>query len=742
MSKKKSLVSELQLKVGAMVLALLIIALAHFAYSAWTQANKIAADTVVQRATSLSLDIKNRLAEFTFQVAHYSDHRILAELPLNLLYTQYALKEMRDLVYQSPLVKSVMISDGSPYIVEGYPLYTLHWATPSIIEHANSVINESARELMVRKLLISNKELGITDTAGSTLFIAVPLRQTLPSLIDPFRYTSVLFFELDVSQLAIELADYESLSTFSERQMWFSEGQEFEGGLSATHPIYERSDDGLSLTLSLSHQHSAYTREILYAIIRSALLALGVLIILFWYLAYVSRKVTSPMKQLEKYCTSLTSGNYQQNNANLEYEELKTLQKTLNELVSTVNTQVTQLKQEKVRAEQSELAKAQFLATMSHEIRTPMNAILGVFQLLRQHNHAQEERSLVEQGYTSSQTLLALVNDILDFSKMEAGKLNLEVLEVDILQLCREVIQEYHHLARDKQVVLELTSELKPHLSVRLADPLRLKQILRNLLSNAIKFTEQGQVELNVLGDKETLTIEVCDTGIGMTPTQVDSLFKHFHQADSSTTRKYGGSGLGLAIVKQLVELMQGEVAVSSVAGEGSQFRVNLPLLSAKPTPQPVTTEVKPQIPDLRGVNVLLAEDNLINQQIFAAMMKKTHANITLANNGQLAMDCFNESQPDLFFVDIQMPVMDGIEVCQQVKSTEFNKPLIAITANVLSEDVSRYLSLGFDDFVAKPIDMQALFDTVTRVMDKQAQKNPTKSDASTLDSNDQLIRR
>ncbi|MCO7191173.1 MULTISPECIES: ATP-binding protein [unclassified Pseudoalteromonas] len=735
MSKKKSLVSELQLKVGAMVLALLTIALAHFAYSAWTQANKIAADTVAQRVTTLSLDIKNRLAEFTFQVAHYSDHRILAELPLNLLYTQYALKEMRDLVYTSPLVKSVMISDGSPYIVEGYPLYTLHWATPSVLEHANSVINDNSRELMVRKLLISNKELGIIDTNGGTLFIAVPLRQTLPSLIDPFRYTSVLFFELDVSQLAIELADYESLTVFSDQQMWFREGQEFEEGFNATHPIYERNHDGLSLSLSLSHQHSAYTREILYAIIRSALLALGVLIILFWYLAYVSRKVTSPMKQLEKYCTSLTSGNYQQNNANLEYEELKTLQKTLNELVSTVNIQVTQLKQEKVRAEQSELAKAQFLATMSHEIRTPMNAILGVFQLLRQHNHDQEEKSLVEQGYTSSQTLLALVNDILDFSKMEAGKLNLEVLAVDILKLCREVVQEYQRLARDKQVVLELTSELKPHLSVRLADPLRLKQILRNLLSNAIKFTEQGQVRLNVQGNKERLVIEVCDTGIGMTPTQVASLFKHFHQADSSTTRKYGGSGLGLAIVKQLVELMQGEVTVSSVACEGSKFRVNLPLLSAKPTSQRLSTEAKPETPDLRGVNVLLAEDNLINQQIFAAMMKKTHANLTLANNGQLAMDCFYDTQPDLFFVDIQMPVMDGIEVCQQVKNTDYNKPLIAITANVLPEDVSRYLSLGFDDFVAKPIDMQALFDTVTRVMDKQLQtpSDPTSSATQTL---------
>ncbi|WP_125717612.1 ATP-binding protein [Pseudoalteromonas rubra] len=737
MSKKKSLVSELQLKVGAMVLALLTIALAHFAYSAWTQANKIAADTVAQRATSLSLDIKNRLAEFTFQVAHYSDHRILAELPLNLLYTQYALKEMRDLVYTSPLVKSVMISDGSPYIVEGYPLYTLHWATPSIIEHANAVINANARELMVRKLLISNQELGITDTNGGTLFIAVPLRQTLPSLIDPFRYTSVLFFELDISQLAIELADYESLRIFSDQQLWFDEGNAFEGGLNATYPIYERGDEGLSLSLSLSHQHSAYTQEILYAIIRSGLLALGVLIILFWYLAYVSRKVTSPMKQLEKYCMSLTSGNYQQNNANLEYEELKTLQKTLNELVSTVNTQVTQLKQEKVRAEQSELAKAQFLATMSHEIRTPMNAILGVFQILRQHNQDREESSLVEQGYTSSQTLLALVNDILDFSKMEAGKLTLEVLAVDILQLCREVIQEYQHLARDKQVELKLVTELKPQLSVRLADPLRLKQILRNLLSNAIKFTEQGQVTLNIQGDKTQLVIAVSDSGIGMTATQVASLFKHFQQADSSTTRKYGGSGLGLAIVKQLVELMQGEVTVTSVAGEGSQFTISLPLVSTKPTAQHLTTQAQPQIPDLRGVNVLLAEDNLINQQIFAAMVKKTHANLTLANNGKLAMDCFNEAQPDLFFVDIQMPVMDGIEVCQQVKNTDYRKPLIAITANVLPEDVSRYLSLGFDDFVAKPIDMQALFDTITRVMDKQVQARPstTKLDPSTLDN-------
>ncbi|MDK1310973.1 ATP-binding protein [Pseudoalteromonas ardens] len=739
MSKKKNLVSELQLKVGTMVLVLLIIALAHFAYSAWTQANKIASDTVAQRATSLSLDIKNRLAELTFQVAHYSDHRILAELPLNLLYTQYALKEIRELVSKSPLVKSVMISDGSPYIVEGYPLYTLHWATPSIIEHTASVINESARELMVRKLLISNTELGVNASRGGTLFIAVPLRQTLPSLIDPFRYTGVLFFELDVSQMAIELADYESLTTFSDEQMWFHKGHQLDAGLNATHPIYERNTEGLNLSLSLSHQHSAYTQEILYAIIRSAMLALGVLIILFWYLAYVSRKVTTPMKQLEKHCMSLTSGNYEQNNANLEYEELKTLQKTLNKLVGTVNTQVTQLKQEKVRAEQSELAKAQFLATMSHEIRTPMNAILGVFQLLRQEDLHAQERSLVEQGYTSSQTLLGLVNDILDFSKMEAGKLTLEVLAVDIPHLCQEIIQEYQHVARDKQVTLELDAQLKPHFSVRLADPLRLKQILRNLLSNAIKFTEQGLVIVRAKGNSNGLTIEVCDSGIGMTPTQLSNLFKHFHQADNSTTRKYGGSGLGLAIVKQLVELMQGDVTVTSVAGEGSQFTVTLPLKSVKPTTQFALADrqTQPEVPDLRGVKVLLAEDNLINQQIFSAMMKKTHATLIMAGNGKLAMECFNEDRPDLFFVDIQMPVMDGIEVCQQVKSTDYHNPLIAITANVLPEDVNRYLSLGFDDFVAKPIDMQTLFETITRVLDKQAlaQPNSAKSGISASDS-------
>ena len=247
---------------------------------------------------------------------------------------------------------------------------------------------------------------------------------------------------------------------------------------------------------------------------------------------------------------------YSEEKSSLRFKELTTLQTTLNQLAGRIKSQVASLEQEKLNAQSSEHAKALFLANMSHELRTPLNGIYGVFQLMKHHRSATNSNELIEQGMTSTQTLLSLLNDLLDFSKIEAGQLTMELVNTDLSQLVNEVGQEFSHTAAAKQVnlVIQYDALSNPY---RVADPLRVKQILRNLISNAVKFTSAGKVDVIVSDAGKLVNIKVVDTGTGMSEQALEKIFSRFQQADPSTTRQFGGTGLGLTIVKQLAELMR-----------------------------------------------------------------------------------------------------------------------------------------------------------------------------------------
>ncbi len=387
-----------------------------------------------------------------------------------------------------------------------------------------------------------------------------------------------------------------------------------------------------------------------------------------------------------------------------------------------LSTDVTELHKLKADADAANQAKSNFLSNMSHEIRTPMNSIIGLSHLALKSVTNPKQRDYLEKIYHSSQHLLGIINDILDFSKIEAGKLELEVLDFTLDTLLQNVASQLGQGAANKALSLafEVGSSLPQQLR---GDPLRLEQVLLNFTSNAIKFSGNGVicVRARLLEDSAQAVLvrfEVQDPGIGMSEAETGELFKSFHQADPSTTRKYGGTGLGLVISKQLAELMGGAVGVDSAPGKGSTFWFSARLgkaLSFLPADRGL---VQPEVLDcLNGAYILLVEDNVFSQQVGQELLEQVHATVVVANNGKEAIDLMLKQRFDVVLMDVQMPVMDGFEATRMIRADPRLRSavVIAMTANAGRDDRTRCLEAGMDEFVTKPISPNLLFEVVAR---------------------------
>jgi signal transduction histidine kinase len=394
----------------------------------------------------------------------------------------------------------------------------------------------------------------------------------------------------------------------------------------------------------------------------------------------------------------------------------------------------------KEQAETSSRCKSEFLANMSHEIRTPMTAILGYADMLLEEgdlSRAPENR--IEAICTIQRNghhLLQIINDILDLSKIEAGKMTVEAIDCSPLQLLADVESLMRVRAEAKELALEFQCNGELPETIH-SDPTRLRQILVNLIGNAIKFTERGSVRVLtrlVRGEPSRLEFDVVDSGVGMTAEQTGRLFQAFSQADASTTRRFGGTGLGLVISKRTAEMLGGDVTVVATApGVGTTFRLTLAvgsldyvkMISAEGIPLPAIKNKLPEAADLwmnrlADVRVLLAEDGLDNQRLIAFVLRKSGAEVVAVENGQLAVDeaeaARQEGVPfDVILMDIQMPVMDGYQAVALLRAKGYRLPIIALTADAMSGDRERCLSVGCDDYASKPIDRKQLIEQIAQ---------------------------
>ncbi len=427
-----------------------------------------------------------------------------------------------------------------------------------------------------------------------------------------------------------------------------------------------------------------------------------------------------------------------------------TLRKSELLLEEKVAERTIELATAKELAESSTRAKSQFLANMSHEIRTPMNAILGMSFLTLQTKLTQKQQNYVDNIHIAANSLLGIINDILDFSKIEANKLELEMVNFDLNQMLTYIVNLCFVKLKEKnlKLIIDIDNNVNKNLK---GDSLRLSQILINLVNNAIKFTDKGKIIINVAqlkteNNRLTLQFSVSDTGIGLTDEQAKKLFQSFSQADASTTRKYGGTGLGLSISKKLTEIMGGKIWIDNNQPQGCifSFTVNLGLAESQ-TPQNLSLEQQSQqpiskpafyhpeevqesenahtatvlnnniLPNFSGKNILLVEDNTTNQLVALELLEKVGFNVDIANNGQEAVTINRKKRYDVILMDIQMPLMDGFQATKAIlqENNANNLPIIAMTAQALSNDRNKSLAAGMVEHITKPINPDVLYQTL-----------------------------
>jgi len=458
--------------------------------------------------------------------------------------------------------------------------------------------------------------------------------------------------------------------------------------------------------------------------------SLLLIITLLWVVQRLSKTLSQPIEEL---IDSVEQGE-------LDNHPLSRV-KEVNHLSQTLQRSVASLQEAVKRADKANQAKDEFLASMSHELRTPLSSIIGNSDLLAEQIGDQGSLDIVRSIEIAGRNQLALINDILDMSKIESGMFTIEKIPFNLSQLLKEIEQMLSAQAQDAGLEL-MIHEGSCGEFLLLGDAQRVGQILINLVGNAIKFTTSGKVTLTSWRDGEKSFFQVEDTGIGMSPEVMERLFKRFEQADGSISRRFGGSGLGLFISLNLAELMGGTIHVSSEEEVGSTFQLMLPLSQSDVPLEQRAVELQTDsvLNEQISGRVLIAEDTPEMQMLERRILEKMGITVTTADNGKEAVELALQDDFDLILMDMQMPVMDGIEATRELKKQGCRLPVIALTANVMQRHKEAFLEAGCDGFLAKPIDKQELRKTLKQHLGAPAQQRSAEPEFQEIDDEMMVI--
>lgn len=389
-------------------------------------------------------------------------------------------------------------------------------------------------------------------------------------------------------------------------------------------------------------------------------------------------------------------------------------------------TAAKEIKQKMIEAQEANAARDIFLANITHELRTPLTGVMGMLDLVKDSNLKEDQANLIDTASKSASYLLHIVNDLLDFAKLEAGKIELKSETFDPTDITNTATETFRGAAKTKGIDLDFKcTDTSPVMLT--GDTPRISQVLLNLINNAVKFTDEGSVHVTFSYDKANSSARwtVTDTGPGIPKEQLARLFERFEQVDSSATRETSGTGLGLAIVDELVTLMNGSVQVESEVGRGSVFMLTLPIpeansKSGKSAKHEEQREVSGRFGHHR-LKALVAEDNEINQMLITRILDKLGISYELVDNGEkvVAKATSESAEFDLIFMDVQMPVMDGVTATKTIKKAGVNTPVIAITANTMEQDIAEYKAAGMQYFVGKPIDIKTFGNVVSEIVEQ-----------------------
>jgi len=442
----------------------------------------------------------------------------------------------------------------------------------------------------------------------------------------------------------------------------------------------------------------------------------------------LAHRVIAPVQRLSDAMHKVAAGGrFEPVEVKAQDELFRSLTDSFNHLLSKLAEREDELKgamrdleQARDAANAANVLKTQFLANMSHEIRTPLNGVLAMAEVMSMGELADVQRDRLDVIRQSGGLLLAVLNDVLDLSKIEAGKLALVADDFDLEPVMSGAVESYRVMAQGKNLDFAFDVAAAARGWWR-GDADRLRQIVGNLLSNAVKFTPRGAVSASIDVNPATgaLRVVVADSGVGIAPEKLPTLFEKFTQADNSATRRFGGTGLGLAICRELTQMMGGSIDVSTREGHGSTFTVELPLARGEPAEAVPDVEAAGDDGDLR---LLAAEDNPTNRQVLQAVMDSLGIDIDIVPDGQEAVEAWRAGGYDLILMDIQMPVMDGIAAAREIRAEEAREgrrriPIVALTANALTHQIEEYLAAGMDGHVAKPIEIAKLYEAISAAL-------------------------